>query len=73
VKREAIKAYLASLTAEQFGTVTGSSIVAALAEQGVTVGEREARRGLEAWRFEQWKANQERERKARRKRKPRKS
>ena len=69
MKREAIKAYLASLTAEQAGTVTGSSIVAALAERGVTVGEREARRVLEAWRFEQWKADQERERKARRKRK----
>ncbi len=43
--------------------------MAALAEQGVTVGEREARRVLEAWRFKQWKAGQERARKARRKRK----
>jgi len=45
--------------------------VAALAEQGVMVGEREARCILEAWRFEQWKADQQRERKASGARKPR--
>jgi hypothetical protein len=47
--RAAVEMYLSGLTPEQLGVATGSSIVLALAGQGIAVDERYARRILEEW------------------------
>ena len=51
-KRRRVEGYLASLSADQLGAATASSIVAALARQGTPIGERYAGRVLEEWRFD---------------------
>ena len=51
-KRRRVEMYLSHLTAKQLGVATGSSIVAALAEQGTPIGARYAGRILEEWRFD---------------------
>jgi hypothetical protein len=48
-KREHIQAYLSGLGPDQRKVTTGSGIVAALAEQGIAVDERYARRVLDDW------------------------
>jgi hypothetical protein len=48
-KREYIEAYLGGLGPDQRKVTTGSGIVAALAEQGIAVDERYARRVLDEW------------------------
>ena len=45
-KRRAVEMYLSGLTADQLGVATASSIVVALAEQGMPIGESYAGRIL---------------------------
>ena len=53
LKRQAIEGYLARLSPDQLGKVTGSEIVVAVAEQNVPVTERYARMVLDAFRAAQ--------------------
>jgi hypothetical protein len=52
-KRTAAEMYLSGLDPEQLGIATGSSIVLALASQGIAVDERHARRILEEFKHDQ--------------------
>ena len=56
-KRKAVEMYLSGLTAEQLGVTTGSSIQAAMAEQGIAVSERFARTVLGDYRAAQKSTN----------------
>ena len=51
-KRTAVEMYLSGLDSEQLGVTTGSSIVKAMAGQGIELAERHARRILEEWRHD---------------------
>src|SRR6266516_4504954 len=59
-KRALIEMYLSGLPAEQLQVATGSSIVAALGDAGVTVSGREANRVLDAYRSTQQQAKRKR-------------
>jgi len=56
-KRRAVEMYLSGLTAEQLGVATGSSIVVALAAQGIALDETYAGRILGEWRVSHKAAN----------------
>ncbi len=56
-KRRAVEMYLSGLTAEQLGVATGSSIVVALAEQGIPIAERYARTILDEYKAARKPAN----------------
>jgi hypothetical protein len=49
-KRRTVEMYLSGLTAEQLGVATGSSVVVALAAQGIALDERYARKILDEYR-----------------------
>ena len=51
-KRRRVEDHLATLTPDQLGVATASSIVAALAELGISISERFASRILEEWRWD---------------------
>jgi Protein of unknown function (DUF2637) len=56
-KRRAVEMYLSGLDADQLGVATGSSIVVALAERNVPVGERYARTVLDEYKAAQKSRN----------------
>ncbi len=56
-KRRAVEMYLSGLGAEQLGVATGSSVVVALAAQGIALDERYARRILDEYKAARKPAN----------------
>jgi Protein of unknown function (DUF2637) len=56
-KRRAVEMYLSGLSAEQLGVATGSSVVVALAAQGIALDERYARRILDEYKAARKPAN----------------
>jgi Protein of unknown function (DUF2637) len=56
-KRRAVEMYLSGLSAEQLGVATGSSVVVALAAQGIALDERYARKILDEYKAARKPAN----------------